>query len=397
MQIRKINDDERAEFVRISRYAFGDWSDEEVKEAELEWADPRFIIGVFEDGRMAAALKCFTADQSVRGVVKRMGGVSCVVTTPPYRNRGFAREVMQAAFEDMRERGLDVSMLRPFRETFYGKLGYASTSSHMTVSIPAVALGRWLRYEPGPGWSLDVAPTRDVLDEVQAFWRDEVMPRHHGMVRITEASAGEWGFWTKDKLVARAVQDGKTRGLIRYKKTAFGAEGKLDAAEFFWTDDASRELLLHYLARHRDQVAEVKLRLPYGINFQSWLEDVPRRIDAEVFHLPWMVRLMDITSALTGLPAAEAGEIKFAVADDQCPWNARAYRLWCDGETLQVKPHEDEPALSLHIRGISALAYGALDTAELARRGWLSGASEAEAALLDTWFPPLVLYNPVDF
>ncbi len=397
MEIRNIKDDERAAFVLLARYAFRDWTDEEADAARLAGARPENVWGVFVDGAMASALKCFNADQNVRGEVKAMGGVACVATAPAYRGRGYVRGLMRVAFEEMRRRGTAVSMLRPFRESFYRGFGYVAANATMRVAFPTEALAKWLAYEPPPAWTVTASPAREVLASVQGFWREGALPRYHGLIYLPEATEGEWLQWVKDKVAAFARSNGDDRGFALFKKTGYGHHGKLEVSQFLWADAEARDLLLQLLARHRDQIGEVEIRMPYGAPFQQWLEDVPRPLRVDIFHFPWMVRVMDVAKALEGLPAGEPGEVAVDVVDEQCEWNNGSYVLRAEGGRMRVAKGEGPGDLRMDIKALSALAYGTLPPAELERRGWLAGGDAASWELLAAWFPPAFIFNTFDF
>jgi predicted acetyltransferase len=397
MDIRKISEEERETFILLTRYAFSDWSEEEVPPERLAFARPENVWGAFVDGVMASALLCFPADQNVRGVVKLMGGVAAVATAPQYRNRGHARALMHAAFDDMRERGMAVSMLRPFRESFYGRFGYVTANATMKVTFPTDALRRHLSYAPPAGWELATAPAREALAAIREFWRRKAVPHYHGLIDFLDTSDDEWRYWVKDRMVALAAADGDRRGLALFKKTGFGHHGKLEVSQFLWTEADARDLLLQHLARHRDQIADVEVQLPFGEPFQHWLQDVGRPLSVTVFHLPWMVRVVDATAALDGLPAAAAGEVKLQLVDEQCDWNAGVYLLAGDGGKLRAERVGGEAGMRMDVKALSALVYGTLGPEELGRRGWLSGADASTLELLGRWFPPRVLFNTLDF
>ncbi len=397
MELRKIRDDEREAFALLTRYAFSDWTEDEVPPERLAFARPVNVWGVFADGAMASALMCFPAEQNVRSVVKAMGGVACVATAPQYRGRGYVRALMEAAFEEMRKRGTAVSMLRPFRESFYQRFGYVAANSTMRVAFPTEALGRWLAHEPPAGWAVAASPAREALPELQEFWRRKAVPRYHGLIRFLDTSEEEWRHWVKDKVVAFARANGDPRGLALFKKTGFGHHGKLEVSQFLWTEAEARELLLQHLARHRDQIADVEVRVPYGEPFQQWLEDVARPLVVQIWHFPWMVRVMDVATALRDLPAGAPGEIRVGVVDEQCDWNNGVYTLRSEGGRLRAEKIGAEAGIRMDIKALSALAYGTLAPDELERRGWLAGGDDASRELLAEWFPERVLFNTLDF
>jgi predicted acetyltransferase len=397
VEIRNIKDDERAAFVLLARYAFHDWTEEEVDAARLAWARPENVWGVFVDGAMASGLMCFNAEQNVRGEVKAMGGISCVATAPPYRGRGYVRELMRAAFEEMRRRGTAVSMLRPFRESFYRGFGYVTANSSMRVAFPTEALGKWLGYEPPPGWEVAASPAREQLASIRDFWREKALRRYHGLIHLPEASEAEWREWVKDKVATFATVNGDRPGFALFKKTGFGHHGKLAVSQFLWADAGARDLLLQLLARHRDQIGEIEVRLPYGELFQQWLEDVGRPLRLDIPPCPWMVRVMDVGKALEGFPAADPGEVAVDVVDEQCEWNNGSYVLRAEDGRIRVAEAEGPGDIQMDIKALSALTYGTLPPAELVRRGWLAGGDAASRELLEAWFPCKFIFNTIDF
>ena len=395
-ELRKIRDDERDATLQLWRYAFENWSAEPLPPDRLSWADPDDVFAVVEDGRPVAALKCLHALQSVRGVVKDMGGISCVATAPDHRNRGHASALMKAAFAEMRSARWAASMLLPFRESFYARFGYVSANGDEAVTFPLEALARRFGGRPPTGWTVAATPAPDALDAYAAFMREHVLPRFHGMALKARYSDEGWRARAKEAMVAFATRGGRPAGVMVYRKTGYMDQGRLSVGGIYWDDDDARAALFNFIAGHRGQVAKVEMTVPFGTPFQQWLEDVPEPLEVRVFFLPWMVRVMDVPAAVAGLPAALPGRLEVAVADEHCPWNCGPFTLSAARGALSAAAGGDG-RVRMDIRGLSALVYGCLPAAEVARRGWLAGADAVAFELLAGWFPPLPLFNTFHF
>ncbi|MFX1541078.1 MAG: sterol carrier protein domain-containing protein, partial [Promethearchaeota archaeon] len=148
--------------------------------------------------------------------------------------------------------------------------------------------------------------------------------------------------------------------------------------------------------KHRDQVKQLQIRAPYGIDFQHWFMDLKDWIEIKVWN-PWMVRIIDVKEALTGLPAPREGELTLKITDPQCGWNNGIYLLQSVSGILNVTTTKRVPRIETTTQGISALVYGthSLEAIEYAR--WIKGLNKQIREILKEWFPQLSLYNPYTY
>ncbi len=71
--------------------------------------------------------------QNIRGTVLPMAGVAGVATHPLARRRGLVRTLLNQLLEEMRDDGTPVSVLYPFRTSFYARFGYVTLPQHRTA------------------------------------------------------------------------------------------------------------------------------------------------------------------------------------------------------------------------------------------------------------------------
>lgn len=396
MEIRKIRAEEQVPVYLLMRYAFDDWTAEPPSPEDASWASPEDTYAAFDQGRAVACLKSIDCRQNIRGVIKPMRGISAVACSPDYRDRGLATSLMQEAFREMRRERTATSMLLPFKETFYARFGYAAANHNLTVGFPLAAIPAEHRTWAGEGWRYETLPAPEGLERYRRYLTTKSLARHHGMAAAAAVNVEGWRRWHRQAMITFAVRDGEDAGVLFYKKRSYMDTGKLEVAEFFADDPAARSALFVFLARHRGQIAEVKVTWPYGTPFFHWLRDVDRPYEVKLCQLPWYTRVMDVEKALTGVPAGGEGTLAVAVRDDACPDLTGHYRLEARAGVLQAVRGGDG-RVTLDIRGLTSFVYGALDAEEIERRGWLRGADEAAKRLLDRWFPRDFIFNTFDF
>jgi predicted acetyltransferase len=399
MEIRKLAKEDLAQVVKLHQYSYGFWTDQEVHDEDHAHMIPENSIGLFENGHLRSVLTIMKTQQSIRGVLKGMGGVSMVCTYPEVRMKGYIRTIMQSAFLEMKETNLSVSMLEPFRETFYSRLGYVPAYEKYRLKAPFDGLRISSDSAIGDGWEFIRMPGHEAKDAYMAFIQDFAPKTFHGYAFNPEIRPEEWNRRNKNRLYIFIRKEGQVQALARYQLKGymhFKEPGELIVEEMYWRTLQAQAALFNYLGKHRDQIQTLRMILPYGANFQHWFEDLKDWIEIQVWH-PWMVRVIDTQEVLKGLPASNEGELTFTLTDPQCGWNNGTYLLQGNNGQLSVSMTKRAAKLETTIHGLSALVYGTHSIDALEYNGWIKGLTDHSRALLQSWFPQLPLYNPYNF
>jgi predicted acetyltransferase len=400
MEIRKITKDDMTQVVKLHQYAYGFWTDQDVHDEDHNYMIPENIIGLFEDDTLQSVVTIMRTQQSIRGVLKGMGGISMVGTYPEGRMKGYARSIMQSAFLEMKETGLPVSMLEPFRETFYSRLGYVPAYEKFRLKAPLDGLRVATDSAIGDQWSFERVPGYDAKDAYMTFIQDFAPTAFHGYAFNPNIRDEEWTRRNKNRHYVFVKKGGKIEALARYQLKGymhFSEEpGQLIVEEMYWRTLSAQAALFNYFGKHRDQVQTLRMIIPYGANFQHWFEDLKDWVEIKIWH-PWMVRIIDAEDALTGLPAPTDGELTVTLTDSQCGWNNNSYLLQATNGQLTASPTQRAAKLESNIHGLTALIYGTHSLDALEYAGWLKGLNDRTRDLLTSWFPQLPLYNPYIF
>ncbi|MDG4807235.1 GNAT family N-acetyltransferase [Micromonospora sp. WMMD1120] len=344
-----------------------------------------------EGGETRAAVTAIPMRQNVRGVVLPMAGVAGVATHPLARRQGHVRTLLHQLLDEMRDQGFPLSALYPFRPSFYARFGYTGLPKPRTVTFTPADLGSLLRAElPGElGW--------ERISAGYPAWRaftERCLAQRHGFSLFPDYR--DVGLRDRDEhwlLTARV--DGEVTGAITYRIDDHG--GTLHGNELLATDPLARMLLLQFFARHVDQVERVTVQVPPDELPELWLTDLDVHVDARAGRpgssAP-MARLLSV-DALRGLPSGP-GRVRVELTGDR--WLTGTHLL--DGTTGTLELVDDTsgpaPTATLTAAGLSALAYGVLDPAELPLHGLGEVPADAAGELRGI-FPRQVPYLFTDF
>jgi predicted acetyltransferase len=402
MEIRKIELDECAELLRGFDYAFYEWTGGRAIAAdEANLINPNDVLAVFVNGKLASALLNYKFQQSIRGVVKGMGGIGGVWTYPEYRTQGFARDLLKAAFCEMHELGMATSMLIPFKDSFYANFGYVTSNANLEVKAPISALGHTLHPEIPGNWHVERVNAISVKDEFLVFMLALAPQLHHGITLPVNVTDAQWQDLMAKYLCVKIEQDGQLAAIAIYGinsnfRAALG-DRLINIRHMYWKSLDARTKLFGFFASHRDQVRHISMDLPLGANFYQWFQNLTDPCETKVGINAYMVRVVDVERAIADLPAHLEGKVTMAITDPFCNWNNDSFTIFNQAGKLTAKRTQAQPDAITTIQGISALVYGTLSTEEIEYRHWLTISNPQVRTILDSWFPSMPIYSTFRF
>jgi predicted acetyltransferase len=308
------------------------------------------------------------------GALVRFGGIASVGVAPEARGRGVGSALVEHLGTVSLERGEVLTVLYPFRQAFYARLGFATTSPY-----------RRLRFSPNaipfrPQLSARAARGTDRA-ALRACW---VAVAGRGTGRL-DRSERLWNALLSDERRTWLVVegDGEVRGYIAWMVRQAEPHGEtvLRVCEMVAKDDVAERTLWGLVGAQRGQVDEVRIDVAEDDPAVAALVDADARRPgtAEVNHVLGelaggpMLRIGDPVRAL----AARGWQADLGAFGHEQPHlvlNVSGQRLEltrCEGRTL-VAPTVAEPAFSLDLPTLAAIAFGALRPSHAARLGWLS-------------------------
>lgn len=296
---------------------------------------------VEREGRLAAALRAYRLSVHFRGRCYPAMGLAGVAVAPDFRRRGLGRRICSAALKEARERGDVLSLLYPFRVSFYRDLGY----------VLAGELHRY-RFRPADlpayeGWERVRQATELDFGGIEDCYR-RVASRSNGML---DRGPGAWRSLrsqTTDFFLYRDEATDSVSGYVALARGRWKADRPtLRVRELVCADGEAYRALLGWVSVQRDQYASATYdaspsesffrRLPHPRTEGSgrprglWFES------ARILRGP-MLRVLDVGGVL-----ASGGGDELAVDDPELPENSG---LWRGGRRVgELEP--DAVALSI--------------------------------------------------
>jgi predicted acetyltransferase len=301
------------------------------------------------------------------------------------RGRGVATALVEAIHEDARREGGVFTLLYPFRQRFYGRLGYAATASYRVFALSPEAIPR--EWEQAPG-ALRRADGRD-RREMERVYR-EAARLGTGFVERTTS------MWERDLVEERCEwlvveRNGRLVGYVAFRlgQSEPHAYVRASVNELVATDTAARQSLFGGLRALSGQVREVTVALAADDPLDwAWVDaDRDRPGTAEIEHALGVIA----TGPMLRLPDARAALLARGYASDG------SVELSVDGEPpflLQVKDGTagisndlggDHARVHLTRAALASVAFGGMPLEHALGMGWartLTPSTDQAALLL---------------
>ena len=392
MKIRRTTSDEIDDVMKLAMYSYGQGTEPRpgFKEAMDLTYDEFFTLE--ENGKVIANSRLIPFKQNTRQVWKKMGGIAEITSAPETRRQGHIRELMKYMFKEMHNDGYATSVLYPFKDEFYERLGYVSCNPVHWITVNLDRLRRW---ELPAGYRVERMEFSQGLTHLKTIHKESVESTHGG-VRRSEKRWKEMNInLSKKKTIAIAFdRKDEPRGALVYDIKGYGTFGKEDEwgtmriREKYWLSYEARSALFHFLHMHDDQIIKIKTLVhPNEMDHHYWFTNVnPPTIEARLW--VYMARLVNVKKSVEELPAASNGELTIKVKDTQCPWNNQSYRLIGEGGSLKAEALGNAASsIKMSIGGLSALVFGVMWPVDLKPLGLSTSLDSKSMKLLTSWFP----------
>jgi predicted acetyltransferase len=340
-------------------------------------------------GRMVGAFRGYALTQHLHGAALPMMGLAAVAVDETARRRGIGRKLCEAAVRAGRERGDLVSVLYPFKPSYYEVLGWGSVGALHAFRFRPESLRHY-----GDGTSVRRAGPDDVAGIAAVY--DRFATGANGPIRRTQR------VWRQllDGDVVRAFITGDS-GITGYALVRFGRSGAPDerplhVRELIAVDHRSYEELLAWIAAQQDAWRVVLLDASPDERFEHRLVE-PRPPGFAMHGHAWapvarvvrgpMLRLLDVAGALRARAHwGPAAPLRFglAVQDGIVPENDGEFVVEFDGRGVTVERGSVRPLLRLPVAVLAQIYAGELRVQDALMLG--RAEHEGNVSTIDTFF-----------
>lgn len=326
------------------------------------------------EGDVVAHAFGFGLSTWVGGASVPVTGIATVGVAPEARGRGVGAALVRHVESVGESRGAVASFLYPFRQGFYGRLGYVPAPGVIHFAVAPAALP-WERAR--------TVKVRRARGEDRATLRELYLAHASRSTGMISRSERLWNMHLSDErrffFVAEELGTGRPVGYVSTVTTQSEshAETRTEVVDLVGEDDAARSAQLGWLASLRDQSAEIDLVLAADDPLAWLLEDADRarhgteRVEHGLgtFATGPMLRAADPTKVLEkrGYPAELVQTFSLSVAGERFEVDVRDGRATAIASSL---PDTTEATLAMTRRGFTAVVLGGLPLAHAVRLGW---------------------------
>jgi len=393
MRLRKMTKNDLPQYRELHRHAFGMTAEHTAVYGRSK-KEYDHAFGVFDGKKLAAGMFYYPFEMRVSAGYLPMGGVSMVATWPEYRKLGLAKKMMIAAQEEMKKTGRCLSILFPFKYSFYDRMGYGLACELCICEFDPIKLRRF-------------APEGYRLVEVDGRKHWRVFEDLHQRFRLhyngtVKRDAAYWQTRYFERVQLRVhpylVYRGKThRGFVitALKEPQEYPKSQMSIIEYAWTEPAAAQAIFGFLENHKEQMKTIRMMTPRDLDLFPYFIDP--RIEVKL-HPKMMIKLVDAAAAIEKrtYPGLHHGRLGInLLGEETAPWNTGRYELSFDDERAEVtklpKRRPSRAMVKISIRSLSQLYMGYYSVGELAAMNAITG-PEGALEILAQAFPKTPTY-----
>jgi predicted acetyltransferase len=345
--------------------------------------------GMYLDGQLVSQLELYQFEMMAGRTTIPIAGIGAVATPPEHRRRGYVGAMLRAALGEMRERGLHLALLGAFKESFYGRYGWAIFSERRVYTAAPAQFAPFLRKQ---GQFVPVGP--ESIAELDSIYRGALRGRVGPLMRNPawwrNAVLGSAYWQRQHHAFLWRDEQGQGRAYLIYRMDSQQGKDTLQTREIVALDPVARAQLFGFLAGFDGQVDLVRFRAPADAPVNLLFPD-PLESGIE---LHFMARVVDVAALLTAYPYPKdvEGRLTIAITDDLLAHNQGVFELEVAGGVGQVRqlPADTPAGVACDVRVLGQLVSRLLRPRVAAAFGMLAVSDRAALDLAETLFAGLV-------
>lgn len=323
--IRKVADRKFLEQIyELGSYAFNSNHTKEQRDIYLKKNESidNYVDEV--DGQVTSQMVSYPYQVTINGQVMGMSGIGDVATYPEARGTGSIRLLFEAVFNDLHEKGTELSYLAPFSQTFYRKFGYENIFDYDEIRIPKETISQIKPEKTGSvkrvSWN-----NKEEQEIIKELYRKTLGTHNGSLVREDYW----WDFvltFNQGRRLAIAYDDNQQAcGYIVY--------GLIGASEFMiyemsYTNIFGLRKLMTFVSSHSgsfDEFVSTNLPDPKIIELFTETQNIVRKT-----HSSMMARIVNFKEFIEkfNFKSSPTKEIVYLeVIDSTCSWNNGIFKL----------------------------------------------------------------------
>ncbi|NTV64871.1 MAG: GNAT family N-acetyltransferase [Oscillochloris sp.] len=387
MEYRVLSEADLDRWRALESYAFSTNPSREALSAEKLAR----LRGIFVDGAQVAQLELIPLRLETGRSQITAAGIGSVSSAPEARRRGHVATLLRHSCDELREQGMPLALLYPFKRTFYGRYGWATFMERRVYQAPPMSFAS---FRPAPGGFREAG--LDHVETFDAIYRGAL----RGRFGPTQRSAEWWREMVLKDWSGKPYQGyiwhdehGRPRSYMIFQIVSDGAGRRMECQDIVALDPLARSQLFMFFANHQDQVSMVRFKAPADAPVNLLM---PEPLDCTI-EPHFMLRLVDVAAALEsyGFPSDLSGHLRIAVSDDWIAEQNAVFELEIEHgrATARRLSADSEADLSCDVRVLAQIYSRYLRPRTAAAFGVMSVANRKGLAFAERAFAGLAPFN----
>ncbi|MHA2397450.1 MAG: GNAT family N-acetyltransferase [Promethearchaeota archaeon] len=386
MEIRKLAEKDRGAYKKLMRYAF-----ETAKNTydDIKWPSEKMPMGwhfgAFDGETLVAGAGGYPFQIRMRSQEFKMSGIGGVATKPEYRNRGLVRDIMIRMFQDMYENDISVSVLYPFKHSFYEMLGYRLVDEQFGYQFRISDIiyketNYHMKEVERIGDDIRSVYDKSILNFDYIAKRLEIQ-NYSALYKNNYKFICYKGTQPVGYVIIIFTKPGEERWLVHPERT-------IVIREAFWLDQTAKQTIFNFLWSHRDQRRYVACVFSAQENIIDLLKTP--RIKRRLIFDNSLLRVINVKTVLENLKyPLDNFSVSFRIHDKFCPWNNGMFNLTSEDKKVKVEFDEtsrDSADIEIDISYFAQLASGFRTVKDLLEFDFIT-IDQEKVELLNDLFP----------
>lgn len=390
MTIKRLDKEPKKNLMDLWSYCFDDPSETTSKE---DWdnyfdiLDLNNCLGYYEDGKLASTYVIIDYNMYVRGTIMKMGGIAAVATKPTQRKKGHVSALLSESLKLMRENKQYISVLYPFKFSFYRRYGYVNCADfRWVISTPQnILLPK--NFQPLEVKEISHDESYDLIHPI----RKRIGQKYNFVVFDT---AKNWKFHNLNKKSKIYIisDNGENVGYFIFKrdKNTGRWDIRLTFRDVVVDSMQARLTVFDFIKKHTDQCKDFRMNFIGNEQATDYFDNL---WDGDDYHNHEsggpMFRVIDVEKAIESLEYNEQLNATFSikVEDEYATWNNDVMNIAITkGKAKVSRVKEQEADLQADIKAFTQLFVGYRSLDELIDANKIS-INEASRDIIRTIFP----------
>ena len=279
-------------------------------------------LGYFVDDKLASTYVIEHYKMFVRGVLMKMGGIAAVATFPQYRRQRQVKALATESLKLMREKKEYISVLYPFKYSFYRKFGYENCADFSWVIAKPSNILLPENFKP---LTLKLIPHDDSYDLIMPL-REKIGKKKYNLVIFETPKAWKSHNLKKYSKLFAIYENEEIVGyfITNLKKMPGEWNVRLEMRDALVDTIQARLTIFDYIKKHADQTKDFDFKFMGDENALDYFDDLwEDGIKYQITGGP-MFRVVDVEQALQLLEFNQQLKAEFSIQidDEFAPWNS---------------------------------------------------------------------------